>query len=231
MLFRHRDINMTESHCNMLSTSLSIPPDMESEVARGAEAVVTNMKYIGRTAICKTRPPKGYRHPDLDSRLRLARTRNEAKLMHDAKEAGVRTPCIYDVDLLNCRIIMEKVSGKTVKNVLDTEPDRVLEVSRMIGETIARLHSARISHGDLTTSNMILCGNEICLIDFSMGKGNASDEGIGVDVRLLERAFTSAHPGMESAFSELIETYYKKIPDEKAIRKKVEEIRNRCRYT
>lgn len=204
---------------------------MENEVARGAEAVVTDTEYIGRTAICKTRPPKGYRHPELDARLRLARTRNEAKLMHDAKEAGVRTPCIYDVDLTNCRIIMEKVSGRTVKEVLENEPENALNVSRTIGETIAKLHSARISHGDLTTSNMILHDGEICLIDFSMGNGKANNEGIGVDIRLLERAFTSAHPGMESAFSELIETYYKGIPDGDAIRKKVEDIRNRCRYT
>lgn len=204
---------------------------MENEVARGAEAIVTDTEYIGRRAICKTRPPKGYRYPELDVQLRTSRTRNEAKLIHDAKQAGVRTPCIYDVDLKECRIIMEKVPGRTVKAVLESEPERASEISRMIGSTVAKLHTARICHGDLTTSNMILCDEGICLIDFSMGSGKCTDEGIGVDVRLLERAFSSAHPGMEAAFSELIETYYKEIPDEKAIRKKVEDIRNRCRYT
>lgn len=204
---------------------------MENEVARGAEAVVTDSEYIGRAAVCKTRPPKGYRFPELDSRLRMSRTRNEAKLMHEAKNAGVRTPCIYDVDLSECRITMERVEGRTVKDVLESNPEMASGISVMIGATVARLHSARICHGDLTTSNMILCDEGICLIDFSMGCGNATEEDMGVDIRLLERAFTSAHPGMESEFSTLIETYYDGIPDSKAIRKKVEDIRNRCRYT
>ena len=118
----------------------------------------------------KHRPPKSYRLPELDRHIRTSRTRNEARIMHEARAAGVRTPCIYDIDLKECSITMEKIRGATVKNHLDAHPEDASDVCRRIGETIARMHTARICHGDLTTSNMVITeSGEICLIDLSMG--------------------------------------------------------------
>ena len=59
----------------------------------------------------------------------------------------------------------------------------------------------------------------------------AETEDIGVDVRLMERAFTSAHVELEDAFSVLMDAYYSNVPDAKSVKRKVEEIRNRGRYT
>ena len=72
---------------------------------------------------------------------------------------------------------------------------------------------------------------DICLIDLSMGCTRAETEDIGVDLRLLERAFTSAHIELEPAYDAMMDTYYSIVPDAKAIRRKVEEIKNRGRYT
>ena len=72
---------------------------------------------------------------------------------------------------------------------------------------------------------------EICLIDMSMGCTRAETEDIGVDLRLLERAFTSAHIDLLQAYDAMMDSYYSMVPDAKAIRKKVEEIKNRGRYT
>lgn len=203
-----------------------------SEHAQGAEAVITEAECLGRRAVVKHRPPKSYRLPELDRHIRTTRTRNEARIMHEARAAGVRTPCIYDIDLKECSITMEEIRGATVKDHLDAHPEEASDVCRRIGETIARMHSARICHGDLTTSNMIITDSgEICLIDLSMGCTRAETEDIGVDLRLLERAFTSAHTELDQAFADMMDSYYANIPDPKAVKKKVEDIRNRGRYT
>ena len=102
----------------------------------------------------------------------------------------------------------------------------------MIGENLAILHSNGICHGDLTTSNMILTeSGELCFIDFSMGCTKAETEDMGVDLRLLERAFTSAHTDLVKQLESLMDAYYANIPEPDKIRKKVEDIKNRGRYT
>ena len=203
-----------------------------SECARGAEATITEGMFIGREVMVKHRPPKGYRIPELDSRIRSSRTRSEARLMHEARLAGVRTPCIFDIDLKESTIVMERIRGTTVKDVLDSDPGRADEICRMIGAEVAKMHSARICHGDLTTSNMIMTDDgSLCIIDFSMGCSRADVEEMGVDIRLLERAFTSAHTDIVGSLDVLMDAYYAGIPNPDAVRKKVEDIKNRGRYT
>ncbi len=201
------------------------------EMTRGAEATIAHGTFLGRRALIKTRPPKAYRHPELDSKIRSSRTRNEARIVHEARRAGVRTPCIYDIDLKECSITMEYLDGRSVKDILDSEPSSASDICGMIGETVAKLHSADICHGDLTTSNMILCDGELCLIDFSMGCTKAGLEDKGVDIRLLERAFTSAHTELTDAFGTMMDSYYANISEPDRMRRKVEDIRNRGRYT
>ena len=198
----------------------------------GAEAEVEETEFLGRPAMVKIRPPKGYRLPELDAHIRSTRTRSEARIMHEARLASVRTPCIYDLDLKRGAIVMERMPGTTVKAHLDSHPEDAGKVCREIGRTVARLHTAGITHGDLTTSNMILLPDGgICLLDMSMGKTRSELEDIGVDLRLLERAFSSAHVGLEEAFSELMDEYYANTSNPDAVRKRVEDIRNRGRYT
>lgn len=200
-------------------------------IIKGAEATITTGLFLGRKALVKTRPPKGYRHSDLDVRIRSSRTRNEARIVHEARLAGVRTPCIYDIDLKECSITMEYLEGRAVKDVLDSDPSVADDICRMIGEAVAKLHNAGICHGDLTTSNMIVNDGELCLIDFSMGCTKAELEDKGVDLRLLERAFTSAHTELTSAFDVMMDSYYANVPEPDRIKRKVADIKNRGRYT
>lgn len=69
--------------------------------------------------VVKDRIPKRYRVPELDKQLRESRTALEAKLLSDAKRAGVHTPIVYEVDMVGMRIVMEFVDGKQVKVILD----------------------------------------------------------------------------------------------------------------
>lgn len=203
-----------------------------TEIASGAEGHVFKTTYLGRDAIIKVRSPKAYRIPELDHKIRSQRIRSEARIIREARSAGIRTPVIYDVDTKDCCITMEEVKGTAVKQYLDEHPEDVVRICRMIGTNIARLHNSKICHGDLTTSNMILTDrDELCIIDFSMGASLIGTEDMGVDIRLLERAFGSAHPKLKDAFQHIIEAYCEEKTDSKQIMAKVQEIKDRGRYT
>ena len=201
-------------------------------IAKGAEGSVYLSTYLGRDAVTKVRTPKGYRVPELDRRIRTQRIRSEARLIREARAAGIRTPIIYDVDTVECSITMEHVRGVTVKRYLDEHPEEAERICRLIGTNIARLHNSKICHGDLTTSNMILTpAGELCIIDFSMGASLISVEDMGVDLRLLERGFTSAHPDIKDAYGYITEAYCREKTGAQEVLDKVQEIKDRGRYT
>ena len=198
----------------------------------GAEAVIEETDYLGLRAVRKTRVEKGYRHPILDSRLRASRTKNEVRVMREARMSGVRTPVVYDVDLHRGSIVMEYIEGTRVKEIIDSEPERVPAVCKMIGESVARMHNAGVCHGDLTTSNMILTpSGELCILDFSLGATRCDLEGKGVDIHLMERAFTSSHSFSPEAFGIVMDTYMNKVEGADEIAKRIENIKGRARYT
>lgn len=205
---------------------------MEMDADMGAEAVISFGQYLGRAAVIKTRPRKAYRHPDLDRNLRAHRTKNETKVLREARLAGVRTPVVYDVDHKEGIIVMERMFGRKMRDVIDNGPESIEDMCQMIGEAVARLHNARICHGDLTTSNMILTDSgELCIIDFSLGSTKCDIEEMGVDIRLLDRAFSSAHSKSDGAFDTIIESYCEHMTRSKEVLDRVEIIKNRARYT
>ena len=204
----------------------------DPEIARGAEASVFVSEFLGRESITKTRFRKEYRHEELDDRMRMSRLRNEAKLMKDARKAGVRTPMIYDIDMETCSLVMERVHGRMVKEVLEDDESDSEAICSEVGKTIAVLHNSGICHGDLTTSNMMIADDgRICLLDISMGSSPADQEDMGVDIHLFERAFTSAHPGLLSALEIAMRSYVEHKDGGERILEKVEEIKGRGRYT
>ena len=201
-------------------------------LGHGAEATVYRTMYLRRDAVVKTRRLKEYRHSELDMRLRSSRTKNEVRIMAEARKAGVRTPIIYDIDMNECNITMEFITGHKIKDLLDSKPSIAGEICERIGETIAKLHDGGISHGDLTTSNMILMpSGDICLLDLSLGTVPADIEDFGVDMHLLQRAFASAHSDLEDAMNTLILSYSKNMKNSDEVLKRVENIRGRGRYT
>ena len=201
-------------------------------IASGAEGSVYSTEFLGRAAVAKVRSPKKYRVPELDGMLRSRRIRSEARLLREARMAGVRTPVVYLADTREGTLVMEKVEGPTVKRYLDDNPSEAERICEMIGRDLARMHNASVAHGDLTTSNIIVTDSgRLCFIDFSMGTFPADDEAIGVDIRLMERAFGSAHPGMEDAYARLISAYCEEKTDSDRVMAKVQEIKDRGRYT
>lgn len=72
------------------------------------------------------------------------------------------------------------------------------------------MHDIDVVHGDLTTSNIMVRGDEIngysevILIDFGLGQMQSVIEDKAVDLYVLERAFISTHPGSEYLVTKIL---------------------------
>jgi len=204
-------------------------------IKKGAEASIFLEDWQGQKVIMKHRLPKKYRLPQIDERIRSYRTIRESQLLHCAKEAGVATPMIYSVDLVDSNIIMEFIEGIQVKQVLNGySTEERQHLSNCIGKLIGSLHLHDIIHGDLTTSNMILneSGN-IVFVDFGLGEISVELESKEVDLHLMKRAFQSIHfRYAEECFKAVLEGYTKMVGVEmaKKVIGRISEIERRGRY-
>jgi len=195
-------------------------------IAQGAEAVLEVGEFLGRPAVLKLRRVKGYRHPDLERSIRVSRTRAEARALRDAREAGVRTPVVMDIDPEAGRLVLERVEGPTLRWALDglPGPDRE-RAARALGAVLGALHAAGMVHGDPTTSNFILERMEdevegvkaglpgLAVLDISMGGRADGVEERGVDLRLLSEAFVSTHHIHGDLFRVVLEGYREAFPE------------------
>lgn len=197
---------------------------------RGAEAVITAVEWRGRPAVEKHRAVKGYRHPALDAEVRRLRLRREVRLMAEARRAGVPVPIVYDVDLAGDRLVLQRIEGPTAKDLLHS-PGDWRPLCRDLGGLAGRLHAAGIVHGDLTTSNVLRADDRLYLIDFSLGEKTESLESRGVDLRLLQEAFQSAHYDHPDYLEAVESAYREAFPLGAAVLEKVREIEGRGRYT
>lgn len=189
-----------------------------TEEARGAEAVV----ILGKDSVEKRRCSKRYRVRSLDTRLIAERTRAEARIISMARRSGVPTPIIRDVT--GDTLVMERVEGPLLKEVLTTE--NVREAGRMVG----RLHSAGIIHGDLTTSNIIVRGENCVLIDFGLSLVSSEIEARGVDLHVFFQTLESTtgdHETLQRAFTE---GYGSEFPGFAEVLSREQEIEHRGRY-
>jgi TP53 regulating kinase-like protein len=185
---------------------------------RGAEAVV----LIEEDKVVKTRIKKDYRIKELDERLRTERTRAEAKIMSEARRLGITTPIIYDVGRFD--LVMEVIKGMPLKDVIDEER------SRMAGVLVGKLHGGGIIHGDLTTSNMLVKGDRIYLIDFGLSFYDELLESRGVDVHVFYQTLISSHKEHEKLMAAFAEGYRSSFKGADEVLERVREIEYRGRY-
>lgn len=198
----------------------------------GAEAEIRRTKYLGFQAVEKRRIRKLYRIKEIDALLILSRTKEEAKLMMEARMLGVSIPVIYDVDVMNGIITMEFLKGKRIKDILhQMNEEGRKQLCEKIGESIALLHNNDIIHGDITTSNMILLDEKVHFIDFGLGGKNSEIEAKGVDLHVLMEAFSSTHSRYPRCFDYVVEGYRKSYKgDAILVCEKIDEIVRRGRY-
>ena len=209
-------------------------------IAQGAEARVYAGELNGRRSVVKERFSKVYRHPDIDYRLRSTRMGAEARMLMKARQAGVCTPSIYFVDMTLCALHLEWIDGPTARRFIlergsstgDGWSDDVRALARVIGRSVGRLHDLDISHGDLTTSNMILrdgSTEQFVLIDFGLSTTTTSVKDKAVDLYVCEKAFLSTHPHSEALFELVLSAYRATAKSGAEVVKHLDKVRARGR--
>ncbi len=188
------------------------------KVYLGGEAEVR----IYENVVVKIRKPKRYRHPKLDEMLRKSRTRTEAKIIALARKHGVPTPIVLDIE--GDTIVMERVKGEPVKNVMNPE------ISREIGRMVARLHKAGIIHGDITPMNMILSDGRIYFVDFGLSFIEDRIEPKGVDVHVYFESLKAGFDNWEELKEAFIEGYREEYEKADEVLERAREIELRGRY-
>jgi TP53 regulating kinase-like protein len=184
-----------------------------------AEAIVE----IEGDLVYKRRIEKRYRVNELDKRLRKERTKSEAKLISEARRNGVPTPIIFDVN--EYVLVMERIDGALAREVI-TEP-----ISERIGEFVGILHKSGIIHGDLTTSNIIVGGDDrIYFIDFGLAFVESNTEARGVDVHVFFQSLQGTHESYEELRAAFTKGYKRTFPQAAQVLKRAVEIERRGRY-
>lgn len=210
----------------------------------GAEAEVISGTWHGRPAVLKKRRPRGWRHPDLDSSLTRKRMTNEIKLTIWLARRGAPVPAIWDVDIEESKIIMERIEGKPLIDVLrNNEHDEDLLIN--VGKAIRELHRNAVNHGDLSTNNILIDKNRNpVLIDLGLSSREYDLEGFGIDLHVLHEILRASHPDVKGAMDLVLKGYQEldeelgkpqpapggMPPEAKDVLKRLEQIMMRVRY-
>ena len=195
-------------------------------LSKGAEAVIS---FDGDSVI-KERVKKSYRVPELDEKIRRQRTNMEASLLDRARRAGISVPLVKSQE--GPILTLEYIDGAKLKDSLNgLEKNKVEEIANKIGEAVGKLHSSGIVHGDLTTSNFILKGEKLYIIDFGLGRLSNRVEDQAVDLYLLYEALKSTHfKILEICWKNIIDSYKNFYPKSSDVLKRLVEISKRRRY-
>ncbi len=201
------------------------------QIAHGAEAIL----YQDDNRIIKERPVKQYRLPVLDDALRKFRTKREAKVLQKLALLQFPAPRLLETAEKTTTLVIERIPGKKVRDVLLDEKTPVNTISSLateIGEQVGKLHAQHIIHGDLTTSNMILHQEkkQVFFIDFGLSFFSEKIEDQAVDLFLLERALASTHHALyPGIFDEVLVGYKQAYAEAAAVLERLEEVRKRGR--
>jgi len=217
----------------------------QEKLHEGAEAIVTSGFWFGRPAVKKFRRARTWRHPELDSRLTKSRLTSEARTLLKLQQLDFPCPSIYHLNLNNGTLYMERIEGTPLVKNLNSEI--TLELSEKIflelGTVLRQLHLCGITHGDLTTTNILLSPDDkIVLIDYGLSQSTFEVESYGLDFHVLYECLQATHPNFPNAMQQILESYINyndskseefaggKIPTSKEVISRFEQIKGRVRY-
>mgnify|MGYP000633951704 CR=1 FL=1 len=189
------------------------------DARQGAEATVE----FADGAVRKRRAPRSYRHPALDERLRRERTRQEARLLSEARRHGVPTPVVRDVDVRETTITLGYVGETDLGGALTA--DRV----RDVGRHLATIHGAGFVHGDPTTRNVRVGPERTYLVDFGLGYYTGHEEDHAMDLHVFAQSLDGTADDAE-ALREAAEAAYRDAGGDAAVIDRLREIEGRGRY-
>jgi TP53 regulating kinase and related kinases len=174
---------------------------------KGAEADIYITSWNGQNSVLKIRKKKDYRVSSLDTRIRTLRTIREAKMISEAKSFGIITPLVYFVDEKKCKIYLQFIQGKLIR---DLPAKQIVKTCKEIGKIVGILHKNGVMHGDLTTSNFILSRKGLVILDFGLSQKTDKIDDFAIDLRLFKEVLNSAHASVvDNAWTLLIQGYQK----------------------
>jgi len=208
-------------------------PGSPELIALGAEAVLVKACYEGMPSIFKVRVRKPYRDRSLDTMLIRSRSEVEAKMLAELRLKGLNVPALYYVDLSEGLIVMEFVEGPLLRDLIYRGSEKALKCLEELGELVASVHDAGVVHGDITTSNVIVGGDGVYLVDFGLAKYSRRLEDLATDIHLFIRSVESTHYSLKEALLRHFMKGYAKVKGRDftdSLLIKVKEIRMRGRY-
>lgn len=218
----------------------------DTMVHLGAEAEVWKGEWFGHSAIRKQRRNRSWRHPDLDYQLGVRRLISESRILLRLHQHNFPVPFLYDVDVEGQRMVMEYVDGAQLLDILNdaTALEEVEHVLSNVGRVLRMLHRLAITHGDLSTNNILIEDGKVWLIDFGLASVEYEVERFGIDLHVLDEILGASHPHLEHAISVVTKGYldYEKengeaeeldggrVPTAQEVLHRLDDIRARVRY-
>ena len=190
---------------------------MGKTIGKGAEAVLSLTRFKGKKAVVKKRIKKNYRHPLLDQKLRKNRTRREERVLRRLNENKTNSPLLYDAK--DCEIIFSFEKGIQAKNAELTK-----EIMGKIALELAKMHDLNIAHGDFTTSNILIDGSKVKIIDFGLSLFTQDAEDFATDLVLFEKTVSAQQ------FALFLKAYASKKKNSPPVIERFTEIKQRGRY-
>ena len=228
------------------------PPYMVFQAAErlhlGAEAEVWSGTWFGRPAVRKQRRTRAWRHPDLDHRLGHRRMMSEARLMVRMQRAGVAIPALYYLDPDACTMVMQRMPGRPLIDVLRDNalpPSFKQSVLTSTGAAIRNVHRLAITHGDLSTNNVLIDEEgHATLIDFGLAAVDYEVERFGIDLHVVDEILGASHPDIADGIEFLLAGYTAEeerqgppveqtggaVPTASEVLQRLENVRTRVRY-
>jgi Kae1-associated kinase Bud32 len=132
---------------------------------------------------------------------------------------------------------MEHLPGPTLRDLLvatDASFEDLRTAITAFGRALGTLHAGGISHGDLTSSNVLFPEGprgSPAFLDLSMGERNAGLEEMGIDLHLVDEDLHGLHAKGSELFQAFLAGYAESFPAGSAkVRARAREIRGRVRY-
>ncbi|MEC7706463.1 MAG: KEOPS complex kinase/ATPase Bud32 [Candidatus Thermoplasmatota archaeon] len=197
----------------------------------GAEATVTAGRWMGKPAVLKMRRPRGYRHPDLDRRLTRSRLAVEVRALGRLQRLGFPSPSLIDCDIEESWILISRIEGRPLHDAI-ADGSAGCEAMEIVGALIRRLHEEGISHGDMTTHNILIDDSgELSMIDFGLARVSPELEQMGLDLQVLNECLTASHSELGGAIESVVRGYLDTGNDQAGdVVSRFEAIKGRVRY-
>ncbi len=202
----------------------------------GAEATVTEGSWLGSSTVLKERRPRGYRHPHLDQKLTRQRLSAEARSLEKLQRSGFPCPSIIHMDQKRGQILMSRIEGLPIYDLLKDGRADTKQLENL-GSLIRRLHESGISHGDLTTHNIVASADlSLSLIDFGLSRQSPELEHLGLDMQVLNECLKASHSTIEGAIDYVCKGYLEsastgtEAEDAEQVIERFRKITSRVRY-